>query len=284
MAEGVAIVRDGHRTWLKWHRARKHISDLPFTGERILEGLRAGASVEVDLVKHADGGFAVLHDFSLDHDTTGSGLVKDTPAAVLRGLNLRDAEGRPTAHKLMLFEDLCALIAAGEGISPDSVLQLDLKEEDPAALGSREIAAFAVAVRPIARHFILSGGSAAAMLSLADPVPELAIGYDPCHDGTIERLIETRKFTAFVADAVAAAPRARMIYLEYRLVLFAAEHGFDLIAAFHDAGRTVDAYTLNETTPGTAAIAERLIELKADQITTDDPVGLEARLKQRAVV
>src|ERR1700760_1833809 len=92
MSDGVAIERNGHRTWLKWHRARKHFSDLPFTGERILEGLRAGASVEVDLIKHADGGFAVLHDFSLDRGTTGTGLVVDTPAAVLRGLNLRDAE------------------------------------------------------------------------------------------------------------------------------------------------------------------------------------------------
>ena len=280
VADGVAIVRDGHRTWLKWHRARKQLTDLPFTGERILEGLRAGASIEVDLVKHAGGGFAVLHDFSLDRGTTGSGLVKETPTSVLRGLNLRDAGGRPTAHKVMLFEDLCGLIAAGEGISPDSVLQLDLKEEDPASLGPREIAAFAAAVGPIASHFILSGGSAATMLKLAGPVPQLAIGYDPCHDGTIERLIATKKFMAFVADAVAAAPKAKMIYLEYRLVLFAAEQGFDLIAAFHDAGRTVDAYTLNKTTPETAAIAEQLLHLKADQITTDDPVGLEAMLKR----
>ena len=74
MADGIAIVRDGHRTLLKWHRARKQAGDLPFTGERILEGLRLGASVEVDLVKHADGGFAVLHDFSLDRATTGTGL------------------------------------------------------------------------------------------------------------------------------------------------------------------------------------------------------------------
>ena len=280
MADGVAIVRNGHRTWLKWHRARKHISDLPFTGERILEGLRAGASVEVDLVKHAEGGFAVLHDFSLDRGTTGTGLVRDTPAAVIRGLNLRDAAGHPTAHKVMLFEDLCSLIAAGEGISPASVLQLDLKEEDPAALGPREIATFGAAVRPIAKHFILSGGSAETMLMLADPVPDLAIGYDPCHDGAIERLVETKEFMEFVAGAIAAAPRAKMIYLEYRLVLFAAEHGFDLIAAFHDADRTVDAYTLNQTTPETAAIAERLLALKADQITTDDPVGLEALLRR----
>ena len=69
-----------------------------------------------------------------------------------------------------------------------------------------------------------------------------------------------------------------MIYLEYRLVLGAAAEGFDLVAAFHGAGKTIDAYTLNAASPDTAAIAERLLALKVDQITTDDPVGLEAML------
>jgi len=278
MSDGVSILRDGHRTMLKWHRGRKSITDLPFTGERILEGMRLGASVEVDLVKHADGGFAVLHDFALDRDTTGHGLVKDTPAGELRTLFLRGVDGQPTAHRPMLFEDLCALIAAGDGISPEAVLQLDLKEEDPAALGSREIASFAAAVRPIAGHFILSGGSAATMDQLAEPVPELAVGYDPCHEGAIERLVASRDFAGFVADALTASPKARMIYLEYRLVLFAAEQGFDLVAAFHGAGKTIDAYTLNRATPEAAALAERLLGLQVDQITTDDPAALETLL------
>lgn len=278
MADGVAIVRDGHRTMLKWHRGRKAIADLPFTGERILEGMRLGASVEVDLVKHADGGFAVLHDFSLEHDTTGSGLVVNTPADELRRLFLRGPDGLPTIHRLMLFEDLCALIAAGEGISPEAVLQLDLKEENPAVFGPRDIATFIASVSPVAQHFIISGGNAAAVGRLADEVPALEVGYDPCHEGAIERLIESRDFAGFVAGALAASPRATMIYLEYRLVLFAAEQGFDLVAAFHDAGKRIDVYTLNEATPEAAALAERLLALKVDQITTDDPAALEALL------
>ena len=283
MADGVAIVRDGHRTMLKWHRGRKAIADLPFTGERILEGLRLGASVEVDLVRHADGGFAVLHDFSLDRDTTGSGLVKNTPAATLRQLNLRDAAGRPTPHRPMLFEDLCALLASGTLLAPDGILQLDLKEEDPVALGPREIDTFATAVRPVARHFILSGGSARNVALLSDPVPDLTVGYDPCHDEAISQLLASRDFAGFVADAIAAAPRARMIYLEHQLVLRASEIGFDLVAAYHAAGRKIDAYTLKQATPETAGIAEQLLALKVDQITTDDPEALERLLQQPAV-
>ena len=69
-----------------------------------------------------------------------------------------------------------------------------------------------------------------------------------------------------------------MIYLDHRLVLWAADLGFDLVAAFHAAGRTIDAYTLNETNPTTVAQAELLLALEVDQITTDDPAGLEAAL------
>ncbi|HVW92580.1 MAG TPA: glycerophosphodiester phosphodiesterase family protein [Devosia sp.] len=276
--EGIAIVREGHRTLFKWHRARKQAGDLPFTGERIVEGLRLGASVEVDLVRHADDGFAVLHDFALDRDTTGTGRVRDTPAPAIRELFLRDDAGAPTHHRPMLLEDLCALIAADPDISPDSVLQLDLKETE-AGLDAAVAAGFAAAVAPVARHFILSGGSPGAIRLLSEAVPALPLGFDPCHEGSIDRLAAHKDFQGFVAEAVAPFPRARMIYLDYRVVLFSSEHGFDLVGAFHAAGKTVDAYTLKLADKATTAIAERLLELQVDQITTDDPVGLERALR-----
>ena len=62
MADAISVTRDGHRTFLKWHRARRRAADPVFTGRRILEGMALGASVEVDLVLHADDGFAVLHN------------------------------------------------------------------------------------------------------------------------------------------------------------------------------------------------------------------------------
>jgi glycerophosphoryl diester phosphodiesterase len=278
MADGIAIVRGGHRTLLKWHRARKQAGDLPFTGERIIEGLRLGASVEVDLVKHADGGFAVLHDFSLDRDTTGTGPVAAAPAATLRQLVLRDGEGRPTSHQVMLLEDLCALLADNTAFAPDGIVQLDLKEEADGAIGPREIEGFSRAVGPVAAHFILSGGSAENVERLAVAVPGLAAGFDPCSKEAMAELERTRDFSAFVAGAVVAAPRAKMIYLEYRLVLAAADAGFDLIGAFHAAERRIDAYTLKVADETARGIAERLLSLRVDQITTDDPVGLERLL------
>lgn len=276
MTDAVSVTRDGHRTFFKWHRGRRQGSDPVFTGRRIIEGMKLGASLEVDLVIHADNGFAVLHNLSLERETTGSGLVREMPAAVLRELHLRDNDGQPITDKVMLLEDLAALIAR-DGAHPDGLLQLDYKE-DAAALNVETISNFAKAMGPVARHFILSSGDAEAVRLLSENVPGIRIGYDPCHQGALERLAETRDYAGFVAEAVAAAPKAELIYLEYLLVLEADRDGFDIIAAFHAYGRRIDAYTVKRADDDGMAVIERLLQLKVDQITTDDPAGVAARL------
>jgi glycerophosphoryl diester phosphodiesterase len=75
MNSPICIDRDNHRTWLKWHRARRKASDTAFTVERILEGMALGARVEIDLRLHAGRGFVVLHDADLARETTGNGLI-----------------------------------------------------------------------------------------------------------------------------------------------------------------------------------------------------------------
>ena len=272
----ISVTRAGHRTFFKWHRARRRLDDPVFTGRRIIEGMQAGASVEVDLVVHADNGFAVLHDLSLERETTGTGPVRETPAAVLRQLQLRDNAGQPIADKVMLLEDLAALIAR-DGAHPEGLLQLDYKE-DAAALNAAVVRNFAEALRPVAGHFILSSGDAASVALLSAGVPGLHIGYDPCHESAIERLLASRDHAGFVRDAVAASPAAELVYLEYRLVLEADRDGFDLIGAFHAAGRRVDAYTVRRVDETTLPAVERLLALRVDQITTDDPEGMAGAL------
>lgn len=274
MNDPICLIRDGHRTWLKWHRAKRRASDPVFTGGRILEGMRLGASVEVDLVVHADRGYAVLHDLSVERETTGNGRVADLGAKALRALQLRGADGAILPDRVMLLEDLCALLAQG-GLHPDALLQLDYKE-DWRVLDAPAIASFQSSVGPVASHMILSSGDAKAVQLLTEGVDGLRIGYDPCHDGALERLRQSLDFAGFVRDAVAASPKAEMIYLYYGLVLEADRLGFDMVGAFHEAGKRIDAYTINRANAESAPAVERLLALRVDQITTDDPEGLLA--------
>jgi glycerophosphoryl diester phosphodiesterase len=272
----ISVTRDGHRTFFKWHRGRRRASDPVFTGRRIIEGMQAGASVEVDLVVHADGGMAVLHNLSLERETTGTGLVHDTSAATLRALNLRDNDGQPIADKVMLLEDLAALLAR-DGAHPEGLLQLDYKE-DATVLTPAVVRNFAEALAPVAGHFIVSSGDAESVRILTGAVPGIHIGYDPCHKGAIDRLMETRDYAAFVAGAVADSPKSELDYLAWELVLEADKDGFDLVGAFHAHGRRIDAYTIRRIDAETLPIIERLLALKVDQITTDDPEGMAAAL------
>lgn len=280
MSPPVSVPSERGRAFLKWHRARRRGDDPAFTGRRILEGMAMGASVEVDLVVHGDAGFAVLHDLTLERETTGRGPVREASAATLRALRLRDNDGRPLPDRVMLLEDLAALIAR-DGAHPDSLLQLDYKEEDT-DLTPSAVATFGRALAPVAGHVILSSGDATAVSRLAAGVHGLRIGYDPCHMGAIERLAASRDYPGFVAGALSDAPAAELIYLDHALVLAAAEDGFDLVAAFQAKGRRVDAYTIGRADAGGLAAARRLLALGVDQITTDDPEGLAAALAQGA--
>lgn len=278
MSDPLYIEQGGHRTWLKWHRGRRKASDPVFTGSRILEAMRLGASVEVDLVIHAGHGCAILHNFSLEEETTGSGLVRETPAAVLRELHLRGTDGQPIADKVMLLEDLCALLAQNQP-HPDALLQLDFKE-DSAALTPEVVANFGATVGPVARSLILSGGDFDAISLLANSAPNLRTGYDPCYGESLARLKATGDFKTFIDDALKTAPDAEMIYLAYEIVLDADAAGFDIVAPIHASGRRIDAWTIRTVDDTTLPKVRRLLALKVDQITTDDPEGLKAALEK----
>jgi Glycerophosphoryl diester phosphodiesterase len=273
MPDPLSVDRDGHRTWLKWHRGRRRLSDPAFTGARILEGMRLGASVEVDLVIHADHGCAILHNLTLDKETTGHGVVRETTAEALRQLQLRDNHGTPLPDHVMLLEDLCALLD-GEPPHPDALLQLDFKE-DLAALDTETIASFAASVGRHTGNIILSGGDADAVRTLAENTPGLRTGYDPCYGESLARLRSTGDFAGFIDTALRTAPAADTIYLSHELVLAADR---DIVGDVHAGGRRVDAWTIREVTPATLNQVTRLLALRVDQITTDDPEGLLAAL------
>jgi glycerophosphoryl diester phosphodiesterase len=258
---------------LKWHRLQRRPEDLAFTPRRLREGLILGASMEVDLRRHADHGFVCLHDETLERETTGRGAVAETNTETLRRLTLRGADGGPSGEGLILLEDL-AEIARMDG-DRHALLQLDLKEDD-AALDAGLIEGFRRIIACIAGRCIVSGHDWTAVSRLAASLPELRRGFDPCADDTLDQLRDDKDFRMFIADGLAAAPEADTIYLDYRIVLAALEMGVDLIAPCHAAGKTVDAWTLNPDHHRAAESLWHLIALKVDQITTDAPEALEA--------
>lgn len=276
MSDPLHIERGAHRTRLKWHRARRTPTDPVFSRARILEGMRIGASVEVDLVVHGGGGMAVLHNLMLEEETTGTGPVRAADAATLRALHLRANDGRVLPERVMLLDDLCAELRRNPP-HRDALLQLDFKQ-DMEALDPRTIAGFGAAIGDLGPHMILSGGDLDAVMALVAAAPGVRMGYDPCHGGSLKALKESGDFGGWIAEALAAAPGAELIYLAHEIVTAADDAGVDLIGLVHAQGRRVDAYTVQRVTPESLRLVARLVALKADQITTDDPEGLCAAM------
>ena len=274
MTDPLFITRNGHRTWLKWHRGRRKASDPVFTGARILEGMRLGASIEVDLVVTADKGMAVLHDMTLDRETTGQGPVAAARDANIRQLHLRGNDGAPIDDKVMLLDDLCALMAQGS-VHPEALLQLDYKE-DETVLDAGAIDKFVRATGPVAGNMIVSSGSAQAVKLLTVGVPGMRSGYDASDEARFKAALAAGALQGFVDEAVATAPDVDMIYLYWEIVTLAADAGFDIVAAFHRHGKRIDAWTIREASAAMKPVVERLLGLRVDQITTDDPEGLVA--------
>lgn len=271
MADGLALYLRGHTVRLKWHRLRRKLGDPVFSFPRLEEGLALGASLEIDLRLHAGGGFVVLHDDTLERETTGSGAVARVTAAELKSLRIRGGDGQPTGSPVLLLDDIAALIR--RRVPTQALLQLDLKEEI-SQLSHSVVDGFADTLAGLGPNLTLSGGDWPAVKCLAERVPAIGTGYDPCELPEARRL-ENRADVAKLVDVTEqTACDANTIYLDYRLILVAERLGYDVVDAFHRHGQKVDAWTLNTDQPDCIGTLRRLVELGIDQITTDEPIKL----------
>ena len=273
-AKGLQIVEAGHVTRLKWHRLRRSMADPEFGLDVMAEGFRVGASMELDLQVRADGGFVVLHDETLERETTGHG-----PASAMTGADLSKLRYRTQDHAPLLSEDLAGLLKEAH---PDALLQFDMKNTGE-EVGPQGLDHFA-------RHFAdrcgaitISGGSIPLIRALADRIPHLKRGYDPTDDlldlwPSVGLAGIERALTGVLRDRI----RPDMVYLEWQMLVIAARAGLDMVALAHAEGVKVDAWTHHMahpqrgfTGPERAEFAE-LMALRPDQITTDEPVATEA--------
>ena len=271
---GLHLELNGRKTRLKWHQLRKRLADPVFSLAVMAEGFELGASMELDLRVRADGGFAVVHDDTLESETDGRGLVSAS-----RREALEDVRYGVGGEPLILSEDLARLLS---GAHPDALVQFDMKS-DLGVIGNAGLAHLRQIIGDNAGKIIVSATDLALIAAMRETMPEVARGIDPSEDIWEAWEKDGLSAASDVLDAALAGPTAAgTIYLHYPLVLKAADHGLDMIAASHEAGLLVDAWTFNPARPEDGLTAEeletvrRLLELGADQITTDEAPLLEA--------
>lgn len=278
---GLVLEYRDHRTRLKWHRLRRRLADPLFSAEVMAEGFRLGASMELDLRVRADGGFVVLHDDRLEGETTGQGTIAEMTRAQMQPFHFADdGAGRP----LIFSEDLAAMLQSAH---PDALLQFDMKD-DFAAIGERGLAHLAEHFSATAAPVIISGDSLELIVGVRERLPQLLRGIDPTDKlAAIWRADGLAAVEAELLADLRGPTDPHTVYLYWRLVLEAAQAGLDLIGLCHAEGRLVDAWTFTLVQPATGFSDEEwrqfsaLMDLRPDQITTDEAPATEAAWRRR---
>jgi len=266
MEDAIAIEDRGRRILLKWHKLRRQAGEPPFNPENLRAGLRAGASLEVDIQVLADDEWVCLHDDLLDFETNGHGRVAEASSSDVSRLRIADANYAPPPLPEVANE------AAAAGPS-QAVLQFDLKASRD-RLSEKAVTRFTNLVRPIASRCILSGSDWEAVQKLGSALPSLALGFDPLDlDASFTDAAGAEAFVSHVAEI---ATGARTFYLDRALVARALSFAVNPISELKRlcAGATVDVWTLDPETPGVKRTLHLAVSAGADQITTNAPRDL----------
>jgi glycerophosphoryl diester phosphodiesterase len=255
------------------------MEDPLFSAETIEDGLRIGASMELDLRVRKDGGFVVLHDADLGGETSGHGEIIDLDASDLKCVTMADGQ-RP----VLTSEAMASILRGGH---PDALLQFDMKD-NLTEIGERGIDHLARVFADTApTSFIISGACLDLIVVARDKLPKWRRGIDPT-DKLVD-LFRQSGLTAVERDLLSdlrGPTDPDTVYLAWQLLLSAHKGGLDLIGLCHAEARRVDAWTYNLASPY-AGFSDRelqdfssLILLRPDQITTDEALATEAAWRQ----
>ena len=231
----------------------------PDSSRQALRAALAGGplgGVETDVCLTRDGALVCLHDAYLPLATTITGWAHERSAADLLAGRLLDREGRATAERPLLIDEVLDLVP------PGLTVQIDVKAHADAALARRTVDALAAVLtrRPDAGRVEVLSFHAAAV--------EQAV----CH-GLAGRLVIWADYAPATLARWAADRALCGVCIEHFLL------GQPLVAALRDAGLSVTTGTVNH-----AAIAERALAHAPDALTTDRPHELAAELVGRRLL
>jgi glycerophosphoryl diester phosphodiesterase len=212
--------------------------------------------VETDVCLTRDGALACLHDPYLPLGTTLTGWAHERRASDVLAGRLLDREGRATAERPLLVEELLDVVP------PGLTVQVDVKSHADAALARRTVDALAavLAGRPDAgRVEVLSFHAAAVTQAVAH--------------GLAGRLIIWADYAPTALARWAANVGLCGVCVEHFLL------GQPLVAAVREAGLSITTGTVNHV-----AVAERALAYAPDAVTTDRPHQLAAELAERRLL
>lgn len=279
------------------HMAADDQPYLPDSLAAIRVGLESGAEfIEVDVTALAADDYLLVHDSSLESETTGHGPVATCRPKEARSLRIVH-RGSPTDEPVPLLGDVVALFREYPG---PTRLQLDYKNAIPFA-DDEPLERLVRLVEPLGDRVIVSSNADWQLRRLRRLAPWLdlgldihfaldwrppgravdpraiprnlgAYGYWDDHPLAWERHGPTARYLADrLGMLVGLVPGVSTFYVEHRFLVQSLDDGFNWAAELHREGIRLDAWTLDADKPLAVANARRLLAAGVDQFTTNTP-------------
>lgn len=258
---------DGRRVILKHHRLLDGAHPHPPNSISALRAVLAGhaEAIEFDVRLTGDDAFVLVHDATLDRETTGRGSVRQVSSREIAALRLRGAADEAPA---MLADVITVLRDHAQPVKA----QIDLCEEstlsDSAAAALIDQIVSARANPSV--HIVVGCEDAEKLLALRRIDPSLRVGFDV-----------TGPFDAPEAEVMRRLGLIEDVseyYLPKPFVLQTIARGFNPVAFVHERrpGALVDVWTLYADEPDIARTLWATLNAGADQITTPAAIPLLA--------
>lgn len=290
----------GRRVLLKYHRLLSGSGRHPPNSLAALEEVVDGGAevVEIDLRLAADGRYVLLHDPTLERETSGLGPAREMDSQGFRRLSLRGGDV-PGAT----FEEAIARLLT---VARPLKLQLDLKEGLPLEAAGLEALALGILRLRANPHLRIVVGCLADwnLRALRRRLPDQALGVDFAwhldapldefcrlptrvnpygylddHPLGFRRLLPAARYLEDRFETLLGLiPDAAEFYLRRELLAQTLADGFDPIAFLHARrpGCVVDIWTIDPDTREGEAALHQALEAGADQITTNLPLQAHA--------
>lgn len=209
--------------------------------------------IELDVHRSKDGHAVIVHDFTVDHTTDGSGRVDSMSLAELKSLdagaffNASFAGVRiPTLNEVF------------EAVGQRLYINVEIKSESATTDGVEQLVAAVIAQYNMQSRVIVSSFNPLALQRFRQIMPDVAIGFLYAPDMPIDTQSLMRQLNL---PHEALHPYHEMIDASY-------------IQQAHEAGQRVNTWTVNDPTR-----ALELRDLGVDAIITDNPDTLLKALR-----
>ncbi|MHB1354566.1 MAG: glycerophosphodiester phosphodiesterase [Anaerolineae bacterium] len=270
----------------------------------IRECLEAGASwIEVDVTALAEDDYLLVHDSNLEAETNGIGAVGMCNVQAARNLRLLHRD-LVTEHPAALLSEVVALLTSIPG---NTRLQLDFKNHAPFS-SAEPLQRLVEIIRPLGTRALVSSMADWQLRQLAQLAPWLELGFDihlhidcgpprttpepdalPRHKGAYgyrdDHPLASRCWgspAAYLAERcdemLNLVPSASTFYCRHSFLVRGLQQGFSWAQALHQAGKRLDAWTLDADHEQSVVNARILADAGCDQFTSNTPLALAALL------